>query len=344
MSSRAQTNRDSDASSPPIPSRAMDGEAGSVDAAESKSVSSPTRRVVSPSATSKLFYAAAEIAGTEAKAAGELGFTARLLAQTTLPHSKPTGPDGEELREFERSNGRVTLYVQAGGGVGLPYGSMPRLVLFWLVTEAVRTKSRTIRLGDSLSAFMRELGLVPTGGRWGTITRLREQVRRLFASRLEAVERVDGGERRSSMAVADEVALWWQPRQPDQAALWGSEVVLSERFFEEVTRSPIPLDLRALRALKRSPLGLDLYAWLCHRVGYVHGPTFIPWRALHAQFGADYADVRTSSGPYARTEKDRATLARATRADKVPGGIRLLPSRTHIPRAEPKRIGPPPGS
>ena len=39
------------------------------------------------------------------------------------------------------------------------YGSIPRLLLFWITTEAVRTKARRIEFGRSLTAFMLELGL-----------------------------------------------------------------------------------------------------------------------------------------------------------------------------------------
>jgi hypothetical protein len=43
---------------------------------------------------------------------------------------------------------------------------VPRILLAWMTTEAVRTQSRELVLGDSLSRFMRSLDLVPTGGRW----------------------------------------------------------------------------------------------------------------------------------------------------------------------------------
>ena len=41
-----------------------------------------------------------------------------------------------------RTNGRLTLTLVST--VGYPYGSIPRLLLFWLTKEAVRTKSRRI--------------------------------------------------------------------------------------------------------------------------------------------------------------------------------------------------------
>jgi hypothetical protein len=110
-----------------------------------------------------------------------------------------------------RSNGRLTLTLkpdwefdpQTGTSrcIGIPYGTVPRLLLFWTTTEAVRTKSRKLELGSSLSAFMRELGLAPTGGRWGSIPRLHEQMNRLFRAKIS----FDVGPEASS---GDQGAAW----------------------------------------------------------------------------------------------------------------------------------------
>ena len=52
----------------------------------------------------------------------------------------------------------------AGGGNKLPFGNLPRLILAWVSTEAVRTQSRELVLGRSLSEFMRTLGIYNSGG------------------------------------------------------------------------------------------------------------------------------------------------------------------------------------
>ena len=101
---------------------------------------------------------------------------ARVLVQATLPHSRPL------THEFERVNGRFTLYMNAPPSVGLPYGSYPRLALAWLSTEAVRTRSREIELGPTFSSFMYKLGLTPVTGKRGTTSRLRDQLHRLFST------------------------------------------------------------------------------------------------------------------------------------------------------------------
>ena len=46
---------------------------------------------------------------------------------------------------------------------------------------------------------------------------------------------------------------------------WDSKIELSEKFFHEIIRHPVPLDMNTLTALKWSSLGLDLYLWLTYR-------------------------------------------------------------------------------
>ncbi|MSO80389.1 MAG: hypothetical protein EXQ97_01835 [Alphaproteobacteria bacterium] len=100
----------------------------------------------------------------KAQDADALGFMAWAMVQATLPHRKVVG------NEFTRKNVNYSLTILSPSTMGLPYGSVPRLLLAWVTTEAVKTQSRELKLGGSLSSFMRELDLVPTGGRWGSIT------------------------------------------------------------------------------------------------------------------------------------------------------------------------------
>ncbi|WP_199224767.1 hypothetical protein [Falsochrobactrum shanghaiense] len=58
-----------------------------------------------------------------AKEAGALGFIARAMVQATMPHSKADG------NEFTCTNGAYTLSMLAPSRIGLPYGSIPRLLL-----------------------------------------------------------------------------------------------------------------------------------------------------------------------------------------------------------------------
>jgi hypothetical protein len=94
----------------------------------------------------------------------EIGFMARLLTLCSLPRTNP----GERL-QYKRQNGPYKLIMLAGGDNKLPYGSLPRLLLAWVCTEAVRTRNRRLTLGHSLTAFMNQLGIhSDSGGSRGT--------------------------------------------------------------------------------------------------------------------------------------------------------------------------------
>ena len=234
----------------------------------------------------KLISEALAIEVEEAREAGALGYMARVLVQATMPHSK--------MSEFiyERRNGSFQLVMMANPAIGLPYGTKPRLLLSWLTTEAVRTRERTLVLGNSLSSFMRQLGLVPTGGRWGSITTLKQQTKRLFASTVHATYNDGDQWALEAVNIADHANFWWSPKSPQQLGMWQSTVTLSERFFREVINAPIPIDMRALQALSRSPLALDIYCWLTYRMSYLKRRTEVPWGTLALQFGANYSSTR----------------------------------------------------
>ena len=72
------------------------------------------------------------------KADADLGFMARLLALCSLPRTNP----GNRL-QYKRVNGPYKLIMTATGDAKLPYGNLPRLLLAWVCTEAVRTHARS---------------------------------------------------------------------------------------------------------------------------------------------------------------------------------------------------------
>lgn len=86
---------------------------------------------------------------------------ARALVQATIPHRKIFRDEKklEEVNEYKRRNGKFRLTILADSEVGLPFGSIPRLLMAWVTTEAVKTPSRELILGHSLSEFMSQLEL-----------------------------------------------------------------------------------------------------------------------------------------------------------------------------------------
>ena len=216
---------------------------------------------------------------TAREAEPELGFMARLLALCSLPRTNP----GRRL-QYVRRNGPYTLVMSAGGLNKLPYGNLPRLLMAWVSTEAVRTRRRELILGRSLSEFMRKVGIFDDGG--AMRRRLRTQMDRLFSASVSLIYEAEGVQARVSSFIADRAEFWWDPKRPDEPMLWDSKIELGEKFFKEIIHRPLPLDLNILKALKRSPLGLDLYMWLSYRTFTLNSPVALRWRDLYRQLGA----------------------------------------------------------
>jgi hypothetical protein len=279
----------------------------------------------------------------------DLVFAAREFVQATLPHRQPR----DNPPEWHRTNGNYTLSIQPGyttdpktgkrSCLGYPFGSIPRLMLFWITTEALRTRSPQLWLGPSLSAFMREIGLNPdnggTGAKRSDARRLRDQLERLFRARISFEFNGIDDERRNrrfvNMDIAEGGELWWDPKQPDQVDLFESWIALGRTFYEALIANPVPADLRALRALKSSPLALDLYTWLAyraHRVTEANKPVRVTWKQLMGQIGSEYADSKDFR------DKVKAHLVRVLalypklRIEMVHGGLMIRPcERLPIP-------------
>ena len=210
----------------------------------------------------------------------DLGFMARMMALCSLPRTNP----GNRL-QYKRVNGPYKLVMVAGADNKLPYGNLPRLLLAWVSTEAVRTGSRVLILGDSLSKFMRTMGVYSSAG--GVANRLRNQMDRLFNAHVSMIYEDERGKATVNSLIARRTEFWWNPKRPDERVLWESKIELGEDFFNEIIQHPVPLDMNTLTALKRSSLGLDLYLWLTYRTFPLRAPQRITWRQVYRQFGVD---------------------------------------------------------
>ncbi len=87
--------------------------------------------------------------------------------------------------------------------------------------------------------------------------------------------------------------LWFE-KDESQRILWPSTLKLSLDYFDSLTKFAVPLDERATAALAHSAIGLDIYCWLAQRLHRIRptAPQFIPWTALHEQFGPEYSRIR----------------------------------------------------
>ena len=263
----------------------------------------------------------------------DLGFMARMMALCALPRTNP----GNRL-QYKRVNGPFTLYMNTTADNKLPYGNLPRLLMAWLSTEAVKTGSRVIVLGDSLPKFMRELGY-PQQRREATNPPPQPTEAAVRLHRLDDLQR-RAREQFISSLIAESGEFWWNERKPDQPSLWNSKIELGEKFFQEIIRHPVPLDMNTLTALKRCLLGLDLYLWLAYRTFPLRAVQQITWKQMYPQFGlhpSKASDKKTVLNFRVKILRELKKIKLAwpeLNYSAAPGVLILLPSAPTIPPVE----------
>lgn len=261
----------------------------------------------------------------------DMAFTHAVFCQVGLPRSKM------EEREFLRQSGSAWVSVQAGfldEGKGpvqqpLPYGAMPRLALAWLSTFAMRNNTREIPIGNSAAEFLELMGMDDQGARYVT---LRKQMHALAACRLQLGYK---GRTFNGQAV-EQFDAWLANKGTQQRSFWPGQVILSEHFYASLQDGAVPLDNRALQALKGSALALDVYAWLAHRLHRIEGRgVILHWKSLREQFAQEYKgkdpdkDFKKAFLP--ALKKVMAAYPQA-KVKQVTGGLMLLGSPPPIPK------------
>lgn len=282
----------------------------------------------------------------------EIAYQHSILCQTSLPAAKPP----EAMLRWEKRQGRATLLVQAGEALdpktghftqlALPYGPKARLLLMHLNGEAVRRQSPVIPVEDSMTAFFRRLMGKTQDGR--QLRMLKTQLSALAAATFRMG--ITNGEQALQVdtKVVGAFNLWLN-KDESQRVLWPSELRLSLDYYDSLTRFAVPLDERAISALRDSAVALDVYCWLAQRLHRIPEgkPQVVPWAALHEQFGQGYAQIRQFRAFFLRQLAEVAEVYPEARVEVDGNGMQLAQSPPPVRRllvAVPSRaIGDAPG-
>jgi len=245
-----------------------------------------------------------------------LSFQHTVFCQAGLPYRNP----GDDVREWKRKQGAVSLLVEAGQAqhpksgdwvkLGLPWGTKPRLILAHLNAEAIRRQSPVIEVESSLSAFVKRIRRFD-GGR--EIRMFKDQLSRLSVAVVRlAMTRGDRAFQVNSQVVT--AFELWPELDERQRVLWPSTIRLSQDYFTSLQEHAVPLNEADLVALAHSALALDLYFWLAQRLHRVTPlkSVFITWAALKQQFGPDYGRMCDFKTEFRKTLRQvRARYQRA---------------------------------
>ncbi len=263
-----------------------------------------------------------------------LGFIAKVFVIANLPHREQFGE-----KEWIRKNGKYVLRLSAGEkyvneklvSAGLPYGTYARLLMMWLTTQALRTKSRKVFLKKTLSSLMKELDIQPTGGKKGTITYFKEQFVRLCCCRV-AIDEVQMGEDligTQFFIVEDKFVKWLQDHESSFVEE-DSYIMLNEKFYELIVKSSIPFDFNVITALKQSSIAIDVYIWLTYRAFTLKQPTIISWRQVQEQMGTQYSDLRNFMNKMKKVILQIRMFYPDINIEYVHGGMKIHPSEAHV--------------
>lgn len=270
-----------------------------------------------------------------AEEVSRLGITHAGFAMTSLPHKRIEDP------LWRRQGHRTTLLVESGrtgegNWIGVPYGSVARLILLYLQTQAIRTGDPELELGRSMHAWLSRMGISAGGKNYKLVS---EQARRISACRLTFLTEIPGAELRRNGAFVQDAITLTAATDERQRALWQDRVRLDEGFWRSLREHPVPVREEAVKAIGARSLALDVYIWLAYRLHSLTRPTPVTWVALHGQFGAGFKAIRQLKPTF----RDALGLALAVypeaRVDLEANGVVLHPSGPAVSRAEAKRIG-----
>jgi hypothetical protein len=270
-----------------------------------------------------------------AEEAIRLGVTHAGFAMTSLPHKRIVDP------VWRREGAMTTLLVEAGrsesgGCLGVPYGSIARLILLYLQTEAVRTGSPEVELGRSMNAWLGRMSLAAGGMTYRVVG---EQARRISACRLTFFTNLGGAQHRQNGAFVRDAISLSGLMDEEQPSLWQDKVRLDEGFWASLRAHPVPVREEAIKAIGARSLAIDVYVWLAYRLHALNKSTRLSWAAIHSQFGGGFRAVRHLKPVFLDALRLALAVYPEAWVEVCEEGLVLHPSPPAVPKTEARRIG-----
>lgn len=261
---------------------------------------------------------------------GSLGFAFSGWAQCALPHRRLN----DDAR-WEIAGERVRLVVEPGlrptsddgpmEHIGVPYGSVARLILLFLQTEALRKRTREVELGGSLRQWLTKIG-ASIGG--SNARAVRDQAERISRCRLTFHIQGSGKIGLVNQSIVDRALFIENDSRQGRLSLETAK--LSEGFFEQLMKHPVPIEEAAIKAISNNPAALDAYLWLAYRLHVLSGDKLITWKALKSQFGTGYKELFHFKPRFTQALALATAVYPAAKIEVLEQGVVLKPSRPPV--------------
>ncbi len=269
---------------------------------------------------------AASILSEESQA---IGMTYSGFCLTSLPHNKL--PDDQI---WERHGHNIRLVIDPGlidiNGksvrIGVPYGINARIILYYLQTKAVKSRSPKIELGGSFAEWIRRMGLSDGGKQRENLA---EQIKRISACNLVFFWKTEEAKGMKRSAFVNEFIMLDSKRSSNDNG-WRNEITLNEDFFKSLVDHPVPIWEPAVIALKNKSMAFDIYIWLAYRLHVLTKATPITWSAIQDQFGAGFSTVRSFRQKFKESLEFAKAVYPDACVDVTETGVTLYPSRPPV--------------
>ena len=264
-----------------------------------------------------------------------LGITHAGFAMSNLPHKAICDA------VWRRKGLSTTLLIESGRSesgdlIGVPFGTLARLILLYLQTQSIRTGSPEVELGASMRMWMERMG-IGIGGR--TYKLVAEQARRISACRLTFFSDTGDAQIRENGAFVRGAISFAGIADGRQTALWQDRVRLDDAFWRSLQEHPVPIREEAVMAIGNRSVAIDVYIWLAYRLHALNKPAPITWRALQAQFGGSTTKISHFKPVFAEALNLALAVYPEASVDCTDTGITLRPSPPAVPKAEARRLG-----
>ncbi len=261
------------------------------------------------------------------------GYTYSAWCLAGLPHREhPAGEDWLISTDYAQLLVRPGVQVRDDGTrkqMAVPSGTIARLLLIDLQSEALEKSSRDIELGPNPNLLISRLGLT----RGGPVTRkVVEHLERICRCNLDFKIGTD----RRALFLNERIVEAFEyssvvDRRTKRETPMVERLRLSQAFFDELQRHPIPVDRAAIRDIQSSPRAIDIYLWLAFRLPALQGETPITWSALWRQFGREKL-LRTFRAEFKEPLALALAAYKSARVDIGERGLILLPSPAPVQR------------
>ena len=202
----------------------------------------------------------------------ELGWLFRPLALCPFPAQslgkiEIIDSSGNKREAFEiiwkRQAGGFKVEILAHPDHGVPFGQ-DILIILYLTIEARKQKSRKIKV-NFFRDFCEMFNMNPNDGRKYRL--VVDSLNRIRNSKYSWTDERDPNRLRGvDYIYIEDMDLYCNPKNPDQKPMFDQYILLSERFWDELNRHKVPLNLDAIRLLKTKSAHLNFYIWLSYRV------------------------------------------------------------------------------